>query len=138
MSRRSRVGWIVAGSALAAVAGLAIAYALTSSSSDTTKPGSSSSSLTVVPETAPPDLHGGRPAAGRLLFTQMACGSCHTLAAAGAHGKIAADLDANPPGFDLVLDRVTNGVGRMPSYRARLSERQIRDLAAFVVIASRE
>jgi mono/diheme cytochrome c family protein len=136
VSGRKRVGWIVAGLAAAAVAGLAIAYALTGSSPETNGPTASTGSLTVIPETAPPDIHDGRPAVGRPLFTQMGCGSCHTLAASGANGKIGPDLDADPPGFDLVLDRVTNGTGGMPSFKKRLSERQIRDLAAYVVTAT--
>ncbi len=95
-----------------------------------------SGSLTVIPGTAPPSLGSGNPTAGRKVFASAGCGSCHTVAAAGAHGTIATDLDEDPPSVDLVLDRVTNGQGAMPSFKGQLSETQINDVAAYVVAAT--
>jgi mono/diheme cytochrome c family protein len=95
-----------------------------------------SGSLTVIPGTQPPFLGSGHPTAGRKVFAAAGCGSCHTLRSAGAHGKVGPDFDADPPGLDLVLDRLTNGQGAMPSFKGRLSDRQIRDVAAYVVAAS--
>jgi len=97
---------------------------------------SGSGSLTVIPGTAPPNLGGGNPTAGRKVFASAGCGSCHTLSSAGAHGTIGPNLDEDPPSFDLVLDRVTNGQGAMPSFKGQLSEKQIRDVAAYVVAAT--
>ena len=74
----------------------------------------------------------GDVAAGREVFEAMACGGCHTLADAGANGVIGPSLDASMPPFDLVVDRVTNGQGAMPSFEDRLSEQQIRDVAQYV------
>jgi mono/diheme cytochrome c family protein len=37
-----------------------------------------------------------RVARGRLVFAQMGCGGCHTLAAAGSTGPIGPDLDDRP------------------------------------------
>ena len=62
----------------------------------------------------------------------MDCGGCHTLADAGANGVIGPNLDENVPPFDLVVDRVTNGFNVMPSFSDRLTEQQIRDVAAYV------
>jgi mono/diheme cytochrome c family protein len=76
------------------------------------------------------------PTAGRKVFAAAGCGSCHTLAAAGAHGTIGTDLDKHPPTVELVLDRVTNGQGGMPSYKDQLSEQQIDDVAAYVAAAT--
>jgi len=73
------------------------------------------------------------PVTGKALFAELGCGSCHTLAAAGAHGTIGTNLDAHPPSRRSVVDAVTNGVGRMPSFKARLTAKQIGDLAAYVV-----
>lgn len=76
---------------------------------------------------------GAPPATGKALFADLGCGSCHTLAAAGAHGTIGSNLDAHPPSQGAVVDAVTNGVGQMPSFKSRLTTKQIRDLAAYVV-----
>jgi mono/diheme cytochrome c family protein len=75
----------------------------------------------------------GDAAAGKEVFIGTAgCASCHTLADAGATGTIGPNLDATQPSFDLAVDRVTNGLGGMPSFADQLSEQQIRDVAAYV------
>ena len=114
---------------------LLVGFAAAGCGSDDRRP-VGSGSLTVIPGTAPPNLGSGNPAAGRKVFVSAGCGSCHTLAAAGAHGTAGPNLDADPPGVDLVLDRVTNGQGAMPSFKGRLSEQQINDVAAYVVAAT--
>jgi mono/diheme cytochrome c family protein len=75
---------------------------------------------------------GGDAAAGKEIFAAQGCGSCHTLAAAGSSGNIGPNLDEAMPDFDLVVQRVTNGMGVMPSFKDQLSEQQINDVAAFV------
>jgi mono/diheme cytochrome c family protein len=75
----------------------------------------------------------GDPAAGEELFAANGCGSCHTLDAAGTSGTIGPNLDDAQPPFELVVDRVTNGMGQMPSFSGTLSPEQINDVAAYVV-----
>ena len=61
-----------------------------------------------------------------------ACGGCHTLADAGSTGAVGPNLDDTQPSEELVVDRVTNGQGGMPSFSSTLSEQQIADVAAYV------
>jgi sulfite dehydrogenase len=75
----------------------------------------------------------GDAAAGESVFASAGCGGCHTLEAAGTSGSVGPDLDDAQPDFALAVDRVTNGRGAMPSFSDRLSEQQIRDVAAYVV-----
>ncbi len=75
----------------------------------------------------------GDAAAGEAIFAENGCGSCHTLAAAGASGSIGPNLDEAQPDFELVVDRVTNGAGAMPAFGDSLDEQQINDVAAYVV-----
>lgn len=79
----------------------------------------------------------GDAAAGKEVFLgPSACGSCHTLSDAGTSGAIGPNLDATKPPFELVVDRVTNGQGGMPSFADSLSEEQIQDVAAYVSSAA--
>ena len=75
----------------------------------------------------------GDAAAGEAIFAENGCGSCHTLAAAGASGSIGPNLDETQPDFELAVDRVTNGAGAMPAFGDSLDEQQINDVAAYVV-----
>ena len=75
----------------------------------------------------------GDAAAGEAVFASAGCGGCHTLAAANATGGIGPNLDDSKPDAELVVDRVTNGAGAMPSFSGDLSEQQINDVAAYVV-----
>lgn len=75
----------------------------------------------------------GDPTAGKEVFLDVAaCGSCHTLADAGTTGAVGPNLDAASPSYDKVVERVTNGLGGMPSFSDKLSEQQIQDVAAYV------
>jgi mono/diheme cytochrome c family protein len=79
----------------------------------------------------------GDPAAGKEVFLGASgCASCHTLSDAGATGAIGPNLDATMPPHDLVVERVTNGQGGMPSFADQLSEQQIQDVAAYVSSAA--
>jgi mono/diheme cytochrome c family protein len=78
----------------------------------------------------------GDPAAGKQVFESAGCTACHTLADAGATGTVGPNLDDAKPSYDLVVDRVTNGMGAMPSFQGQLSETQIQDVAAYVVQAT--
>ena len=70
--------------------------------------------------------------AGAGVFASGGCGGCHTLKAANATGQVGPDLDDLRPTFAQVQAKVLEGGGVMPSFRGKLSEQQIRDVAAFV------
>lgn len=93
---------------------------------------------TVPAETGPAPEPGGEgdPEAGAEVYASAGCGTCHALADAGSTGTIGPDLDASQPSHELVVDRVTNGAGAMPSFADQLSEQQIADVAAYVVEAT--
>jgi mono/diheme cytochrome c family protein len=83
-------------------------------------------------ETPTPASGGGGSAdAGKELFVSN-CGNCHTLAAAGASGKVGPDLDALKPGPDTVNAQVTNGGGGMPAFANKLSAEQIQQISDYV------
>ena len=71
--------------------------------------------------------------AGAQVFASAGCGGCHTMSAANASGSVGPNLDDAKPDHDLVVDRVTNGQGVMPSFKGQLSDQQIQDVAAYVV-----
>jgi cytochrome c6 len=74
----------------------------------------------------------GDATAGKKVFQTAGCTSCHTLADAGSTGTVGPNLDDAKPSSDLVVDRVTNGKGVMPSFKDQLSATQIQDVAAYV------
>jgi mono/diheme cytochrome c family protein len=74
----------------------------------------------------------GDPAAGEGVFASAGCGGCHTLEAAGSNGATGPNLDELQPSFEAVVEQVTNGGGGMPAFGDRLSEEEIRNVAAFV------
>jgi cbb3-type cytochrome c oxidase subunit III len=80
------------------------------------------------PKPAPP----GGPTDGKAIFASAGCVGCHTLAAAGATGTVGPNLDDAKPSKELVIDRVTNGQGGMPSFKGQLSQAQIEAVATFV------
>ena len=89
------------------------------------------------PGEPPPGEPAGDAVAGKEVFLgAAACGSCHTLADAGATGAIGPNLDEAMPPPELVVERVTNGMGVMPSFADSLSEEQIQDVAAYVSSAA--
>ena len=88
-------------------------------------PAASSAAAVVIPA-------GAHASAGRSVFAQAGCSTCHTLKAAGATGQIGPNLDVLRPGYAQVEAKVKNGGGRMPAFRGRLSAQEIRDIAAFV------
>ena len=78
----------------------------------------------------------GDAAAGKQVFESAGCTACHTLADAGSTGTVGPNLDEAKPPASLVVDRVTNGKGAMPSFKGQLSETQIQDVAAYVSSAA--
>jgi len=75
------------------------------------------------------------PTDGKSIFT-ASCGSCHTLADAGTTGMIGPNLDKATPPKPLVVDRVTNGQGVMPSFKDSLDAAQIEAVAEYVSSAA--
>jgi cytochrome c oxidase subunit 1 len=74
----------------------------------------------------------GDVALGKQVFASASCGGCHTLQAAGASGSVGPNLDQAKPPKALVVARVTNGKGAMPSFKGTLSPSQIQAVADFV------
>jgi mono/diheme cytochrome c family protein len=82
----------------------------------------------------------GNPVAGKTVF-KARCGSCHTLKAAGTMAK---SENAGPilTGKHETVSRIMkelagNGAGLMPTFVGMLSTKQISDVVAFVVVASK-
>jgi mono/diheme cytochrome c family protein len=80
----------------------------------------------------PPPAAGGSTAVGKEVFATAGCVTCHTLADAGATGTVGPNLDEAKPSAELVVERVTNGMGAMPQFADQLSEEQITEVAAYV------
>ncbi|HET6601164.1 MAG TPA: c-type cytochrome [Gaiella sp.] len=74
----------------------------------------------------------GDAAAGKQVFESAGCVACHTLADAGSTGTVGPNLDDAKPAATLVVTRVTDGSGAMPSFKDKLTEQQIQDVAAYV------
>ena len=81
---------------------------------------------------APPPAAGGSTAVGKEVFMTAGCVACHTLADAGSTGTVGPNLDEAKPSAELVVERVTNGMGAMPPFADQLSEEQITEVAAYV------
>ena len=95
----------------------------------------------------PPDVRAAEGAARQPVVAQarrvvqpgtvrVNCGACHTLAAAGASGRIGPNLDEHVPSVAVVEQRIRHGGGTMPPFGDLLSDVEIRALAAYVVDAS--
>ena len=101
-----------------------------------TETGEEPSTSTGETTTTGPTEPSGDAAAGEEVFASAGCGGCHTLEAAGSSGNVGPNLDEAKPDHALVIDRVTNGMGGMPSFKGQLSEKQIQDVAAYVVAST--
>jgi hypothetical protein len=80
---------------------------------------------------------GGAASPGGKVFASAGCGGCHTLKAADAKGQVGPNLDELKPDATTVEHQVRVGGNGMPSFRARLSSRQISLVADFVADSSR-
>jgi mono/diheme cytochrome c family protein len=87
---------------------------------------------TETTEPAETEAAGGTEPAGAAIFADSGCGTCHTLAAAGASGTVGPNLDDTKPSKELAVDRITNGAGAMPPFADSLSEEQIEMVADYV------
>ncbi len=86
------------------------------------------------PAAAPPAAGAAdKIAKGREIFANFACGSCHSLADAGAAGHVGPSFDGDPNLSEpFIIDRVTNGQGAMPAFGGQLSPEEIAAVAAYV------
>jgi hypothetical protein len=69
---------------------------------------------------------------GKQVFAEAGCDGCHTLADAGASGKVGPDLDSVAPDYETVLEQVTDGGPGMPAFEGELSEEEIEAVSAYV------
>jgi mono/diheme cytochrome c family protein len=86
--------------------------------------------------TVPAQYRNGDANAGKQVFETAGCKGCHTLRDAGATGTVGPNLDQAKPPLSLVVTRVTKGAGAMPSFKGQLSDKQIANVAAYVVKAT--
>jgi mono/diheme cytochrome c family protein len=70
--------------------------------------------------------------AGAKVFATAGCKNCHTLKAAGAKGTVGPNLDQLQPSAALVSKQVRTGGGVMPSFKGKLSQKQIQAVADYV------
>ncbi len=87
-------------------------------------------------ETVPAVYKGGDPTAGKQIFATGPCAGCHTLADAGTHGTVGPNLTGLKVPLSLVIDRLLHGKNAMPPFKGTLSDKQIADVAAYVVKAT--
>jgi mono/diheme cytochrome c family protein len=70
---------------------------------------------------------------GRRIFVSTGCGSCHTVASVGAHGRVGPNFDTSEQlGRAQIRSQLNQGVGGMPSFRDRLTARQEDAVTEFV------
>jgi mono/diheme cytochrome c family protein len=86
--------------------------------------------------TLPAAYKGGDPTAGKHVFLTAGCTGCHTLKDAGSTGTVGPNLDQAQPPATRVYMRVTEGAGAMPSFKGKLSTKQIADVIAYVTKAT--
>jgi mono/diheme cytochrome c family protein len=89
---------------------------------------------TAAPEPATPAFKlKGDPTAGAKIFQSAGCTGCHTLAAAHSTGTVGPNLDQAKPDYRKATARVTLGKGVMPSFKGKLTDQEIANVAAYVV-----
>jgi mono/diheme cytochrome c family protein len=84
----------------------------------------------------PAQYKNGDATAGKQVFETAGCKGCHTLQDAGATGTVGPNLDQAKPPLSLVVTRVVNGSGAMPPFKGNLTDKQIANVAAYVVKAT--
>jgi mono/diheme cytochrome c family protein len=73
-------------------------------------------------------------AAGKQLFEDWGCASCHALKDAGASGHIGPAFDGNAAlTKEFTVGRITNGQGAMPSFGGLMTDEEIATLSDYIV-----
>ena len=85
---------------------------------------------------AGPEHSGSGSSPGAKVFADAGCGSCHTMAAARATGKVGPNLDELRPNQQRVEKQVRSGGNGMPSFASKLSAAEIKAVAGFVATAA--
>ena len=75
--------------------------------------------------------------AGKALFAQLGCGACHILGAARAAGTAGPNLDVIGLPAAEIVRQLTRGSIAMPSFRTRLTAKQISQLAGYIAASAR-
>src|SRR5262249_21217646 len=99
-----------------------------------------------------PAAPAGNAAAGKALFNQQGCGSCHTFQPAGSNGKVGPDLDhlasdASKANRGSITKYATESIKDPPAYglpgypngvmpKFTLTDKQAADLVAFLTSSS--
>ena len=131
---------------LAPIALLLLVLAFGSAGCSTSKPGEKvvaplpTKIVGTVPKaqtaSVPAQYKDGDATAGKAVFASAGCVSCHTLKDANAHGTVGPNLDQSKPPLSKVILRVTLGKNAMPPFKGQLKDKQIADVAAYVVKAT--
>ena len=77
-------------------------------------------------------VYGGGPGANGPAVFKQNCGSCHTLKAAGTTGQVGPDLDDTTLPVAGIEAQIRNGGAGMPAFGGRLSDAQIKAVAAYI------
>ena len=73
-------------------------------------------------------------AAGKQLFEDWGCASCHAMKDAGASGHIGPAFDGNAAlTKEFTVGRITNGQGAMPSFGGLMTDEEIATLSDYIV-----
>jgi len=124
LSKASRIGF----GAMA----LAAAFALTGGPSQAQDAAAAAAAAPAAPDAA-------KLAKGKEVFNNYGCGSCHTLADAGAAGNVGPSFDGDANLTEaFVADRVTNGQGVMPAFGSQMTPAEIAAVAAYVNHAAKK
>lgn len=76
-------------------------------------------------------------APGKELFLDWGCSTCHTLADAEATGHVGPVLDGDPNLTKAyIVNRVTNGQGAMPSFGGQMTDKEIAEIADYLLKAA--
>ena len=118
-----------------AVSGMAVALVAMSQPSAAEDGAKSAESAAAPAAAAAPDAE--KVAKGKIVFANYGCGSCHSLADAGATGHVGPSFDGNANLTEaFIANRVTNGQGVMPAFGDQLTPDEIAELAAYVNTAA--
>jgi mono/diheme cytochrome c family protein len=128
---------------LLAISLTALVFGVSAISYVTLRPSSASASLglgdqrfegggSAAGATVPAMPKQGNARAGKKVFVTAGCGSCHTLAAAGASATAGTNLDTVKLTYAEAFNWVSAGQGAMPSFGGRLSVKELADAAAFL------
>ena len=126
-----RLGWLAITVAVA-IAGTALGYYASGEHSRVmeTAGGRTVTITRTVTEAVARRTARPNPRAGKRVFV-TACSRCHTLKRGDRRGN-RVNLAELRPSYRVVVAKVTGGGIVMPSFKGKLSERQIRNVAAFV------